>query len=80
MPEFKKSRGYKMNGHTLPGPNQKASPMKEPITAAIVGSLAATVGSKLIGGVLGAGKKKTDKNKEEIMKRGDIYKNLNIGG
>ena len=71
---------FKLAGHALPGPNQKASPMKEPITAAIVGSLAATVGSKLIGGAMGAGQKKIDKEKEEIMKRGEIYKNLNIGG
>ena len=37
---------FKLAGHALPGPNQKASPIKEPITAAIVGALAATVGSK----------------------------------
>ena len=28
MPNFKKNRGYKMKGHTLPGPNQKTSPVK----------------------------------------------------
>ena len=69
---------FKLAGHTLPGPNQKASPMKEPITAAILGSLAATIGGKIIGGAMGAGKKKKDKEKEEIAKRAEAYKGLNI--
>ena len=78
MPEFKKSRGYKMNGHTLPGPNQKASPMKEPITAAILGSLAATIGGKIIGGAMVAGQKKIDKEKALAAKKAEAYKGLNI--
>ena len=31
---------FKMKGHELPGPNQKAAPMTEPITAALIGAAA----------------------------------------
>ena len=54
---------FKMKGHTLPGPNQKVSPMKEPFTTALI---TAGIGAALSGGsaaLQGAAKKKAAKKK-----------------
>jgi hypothetical protein len=60
---------FKMKGHELPGPNQRsASPMKEPITAALIGAAA----SGLIGGTtsaIGAGAKKRKAKKAAAQEK-----------
>ena len=58
---------YKMKGHSLPGPNQKKSPMKEPIslTAAILASMA---GAAVSGGIGAASKAASNKKAEKAQK------------
>ena len=56
---------YKMKGHALPGPNQKKSPMKLPITTAILASMA---GAAVSGGIGALSKSASNKKAEKAQK------------
>ena len=56
---------FKMKGHTLPGPNQKVSPMKEPfsLTGALIGAgISAAIGAGT-SAISASAKKKAAKKK-----------------
>lgn len=63
---------YKMKGHSLPGPNQKKSPMKEPISAlftaaALTKAAIAAAASAAIGKGVGAiSKAKASKKADKL--------------
>jgi hypothetical protein len=56
---------FKMKGHTLPGPNQKKSPMTEPVTLILAGVSAATAAAKTAAARKAAEKKKIAGEKAE---------------
>ena len=59
---------FKMGGHTLPGPNQKVSPMKAPLSALAVGLISAGVTAAVGTGtaaISAAQKKKAAEKKEK---------------
>ena len=59
---------YKMKGHALPGPNQKKSPMKEPLSALAIGLLSSAAGAAVSGGIGAISKSASNKKAEKAQK------------
>ena len=64
---------FKMKGHTLPGPKQKVSPMKEPFTLAAAGIIAAkaAIAAGVVTGISAIAKADAKKKAEKIEKESE---------
>jgi len=69
---------YKMKGHSLPGPNQKKSPMKEPITLALIGLGTAALGAGT-SSIQGAKNRKTANKNQKEQEAADAKSNAIAG-